>query len=36
MLYCSARLHRNVTVDGRYLAIPAEQYLDIRTWGQCQ
>jgi alkylresorcinol/alkylpyrone synthase len=28
------RLHRNVTVDGRYLAVPAEQYLDIRTWGQ--
>lgn len=29
-----ARLHRNVTVDGRYLAIPAEEYLDIKTWGQ--
>jgi alkylresorcinol/alkylpyrone synthase len=29
-----ARLHRNVTVDGRYLAIPTEQYLDITTWGQ--
>jgi alkylresorcinol/alkylpyrone synthase len=29
-----ARLHRNVSVDGRYLAIPAEQYLDIKTWGQ--
>ena len=29
-----ARLHRNVTVDGRYLAIPAEQYMDIKTWGQ--
>jgi alkylresorcinol/alkylpyrone synthase len=28
------RLHRNVTVEGRYLAIPAEQYLDIKTWGQ--
>src|SRR5271157_801228 len=28
------RLHRNVTVDGRYLAIPAEQYLEIKTWGQ--
>src|SRR6516162_1436091 len=28
------RLHRNVTVDGRYLAIPTEQYLDIKTWGQ--
>jgi alkylresorcinol/alkylpyrone synthase len=29
-----ARLHKNVTVDGRYLAIPAEEYLDIHTWGQ--
>jgi len=29
-----ARLHRNVTVDGRYLAIPTEQYYDIKTWGQ--
>jgi alkylresorcinol/alkylpyrone synthase len=29
-----ARLHRNVTVDGRYLAIPAEQYTDIKTWGE--
>ena len=29
-----ARLHKNVTVDGRYLAIPAEQYVDIKTWGQ--
>jgi alkylresorcinol/alkylpyrone synthase len=29
-----ARLHRNVTVDGRYLAIPAEQYADIKTWGE--
>jgi alkylresorcinol/alkylpyrone synthase len=29
-----ARLHRNVTVDGRYLAVPAEQYVDIKTWGQ--
>jgi alkylresorcinol/alkylpyrone synthase len=28
------RLHRNVTVEGRYLAVPAEQYLDIKTWGQ--
>jgi alkylresorcinol/alkylpyrone synthase len=28
------RLHRNVTVDGRYLAVPAEQYVDIKTWGQ--
>src|SRR5258708_17585819 len=29
-----ARLHRNVTVDGPYLAVPAEQYVDIKTWGQ--
>jgi alkylresorcinol/alkylpyrone synthase len=29
-----ARLHRNVTVDGRYLAIPAEQYASIKTWGE--
>jgi alkylresorcinol/alkylpyrone synthase len=29
-----ARLHRNVTVDGRYLAIPAEEYVNIKTWGQ--
>ena len=29
-----ARLHRNVTVDGRYLAVPAEQYLEIKTWGE--
>ena len=29
-----ARLHRNVTVDGRYLAIPAEQYPSIKTWGE--
>jgi alkylresorcinol/alkylpyrone synthase len=28
------RLHRNVTVDGRYLAIPTEQYYEIKTWGQ--
>ena len=28
------RLHRNVTVEGRYLAVPAEQYLNIKTWGQ--
>lgn len=28
-----ARLHRNVTVDGRYLAIPTEQYPAIKTWG---
>jgi alkylresorcinol/alkylpyrone synthase len=29
-----ARLHKNVTVDGRYLAVPAEEYVDIKTWGQ--
>jgi alkylresorcinol/alkylpyrone synthase len=29
-----ARLHRNVNVDGRYLALPTEQYLDVKTWGQ--
>lgn len=29
-----ARLHRNVTVDGRYLAVPAEQYPAIKTWGE--
>jgi alkylresorcinol/alkylpyrone synthase len=29
-----ARLHRNVTVDGRYLSIPAEQYAGIKTWGE--
>jgi alkylresorcinol/alkylpyrone synthase len=23
-----------VTVDGRYLAVPAEQYVDIKTWGE--
>ena len=23
-----------MTVDGRYLAIPAEEYVDIKTWGQ--
>src|SRR5437879_5306770 len=29
-----ARLHRNVTVDGRHLALPAEEYYGITTWGQ--
>jgi len=29
-----ARLHRNVTVEGRYLAIPAEEYPKIKTWGE--
>jgi alkylresorcinol/alkylpyrone synthase len=29
-----ARLHRNVTVEGRYLAMPAEEYHNLTTWGQ--
>jgi len=29
-----ARLHRNVAVEGRHLAIPAEKYYDIDTWGK--
>src|SRR6204780_3827665 len=29
-----ARLHRNVTVDGRYLAMPGEDYQKLTTWGQ--
>jgi len=29
-----ARLHRNVTVEGRHLALPTEKYYDIHTWGQ--
>lgn len=29
-----ARLHRNVTVEGRYLSVPAEQYPAIKTWGE--
>ena len=28
------RLHRNVTVEGRYLALRTEKYYDIVTWGQ--
>jgi alkylresorcinol/alkylpyrone synthase len=28
------RLHRNVTVDGRYLSLPTEEYYNITTWGQ--
>ena len=28
------RLHQNVTVQGRYLAMPAERYNDLQTWGQ--
>ena len=29
-----ARLHRNVTVEGRYLAMPADDYYNLTTWGQ--
>jgi alkylresorcinol/alkylpyrone synthase len=29
-----ARLHRNVSVEGRYLAIPPERYYDLTTWGK--
>jgi alkylresorcinol/alkylpyrone synthase len=29
-----ARLHRNVAVEGRYLALPTEKYYGIETWGQ--
>jgi len=29
-----ARLHGNVTVEGRHLALPTEKYYDIKTWGQ--
>lgn len=28
------RLHRNVTVEGRYLSLPTEKYYEITTWGQ--
>jgi alkylresorcinol/alkylpyrone synthase len=28
------RLHRNVAVEGRHLAIPAEEYSQIKTWGE--
>src|SRR3984957_18933582 len=28
------RLHRNVTVEGRHLAMPAEDYYNLKTWGQ--
>jgi alkylresorcinol/alkylpyrone synthase len=28
------RLHRNVGVEGRYLAIPAEEYPKLKTWGE--
>jgi alkylresorcinol/alkylpyrone synthase len=29
-----ARLHRNVSVEGRYLSIPAERYPEIKSWGE--
>ncbi len=29
-----ARLHRNVAVEGRHLAMPPEKYYEISTWGQ--
>ena len=29
-----ARLHRNVTVEGRHLVMPPEKYSEITTWGQ--
>lgn len=29
-----ARLHRNVTVEGRHLAMAPEKYYDMETWGQ--
>jgi alkylresorcinol/alkylpyrone synthase len=29
-----ARLHRNVTVEGRHLVMPPEKYYEITTWGQ--
>src|SRR5277367_86149 len=29
-----ARLHRNVTVEGRHLVMAPEKYYDITTWGQ--
>lgn len=29
-----ARLHRNVSVNGRHLAIPPEKYYELETWGK--
>lgn len=29
-----ARLHRNVAVEGRHLAMPPEKYYELQTWGQ--
>jgi alkylresorcinol/alkylpyrone synthase len=28
------RLHRHVGVDGRFLALPKEEYMQMRTWGE--
>jgi alkylresorcinol/alkylpyrone synthase len=28
------RLHRHVGVDGRYLSLPKDEYLKIKTWGE--
>jgi len=28
-----ARLHRNVAVEGRHLALPYDKYYDLQTWG---
>jgi len=28
------RLHRNVTVEGRHLSLPTEEYYNIKAWGQ--
>ncbi len=28
-----ARLHKSVTVEGRHLALPYDQYTEIKTWG---
>jgi len=28
-----ARLHRNVAVEGRHLALPYEKYYELKTWG---
>jgi alkylresorcinol/alkylpyrone synthase len=28
------RLHRHVSVDGRFLSLPKEEYLQMRTWGE--
>jgi alkylresorcinol/alkylpyrone synthase len=28
------RLHRQVSVDGRFLSLPKEEYLNMKTWGE--